>query len=136
MLADTDIAARFIWLRNGAYCAPRIEVATRWTFSVNACAFRQTRNFLKSLMLKNGNGQRRSRPRFHATSSFSSQGLNCNYAAARFAPIAELPLFAENVETGGLANQGTINGLWHRAIGWPQKGQVNCPVALAKSVVS
>jgi hypothetical protein len=29
MFADTDIAARIIWLRNAAYWAPRIEAATR-----------------------------------------------------------------------------------------------------------
>jgi hypothetical protein len=48
MFADTDIAARIIWLRNGAYWDPRIEAATRWAFRVNACDFRHTRNFLKS----------------------------------------------------------------------------------------
>ena len=54
MFADTDIAARTIWLRNGANCAPRMDAATRWTLRVSACAFRQTLNFLKSLILKDG----------------------------------------------------------------------------------
>ena len=54
MLAETDIAARIIWLRKGEYCAPRIVDATRWTFSVNACAFRHTLNFLKSLIPNDG----------------------------------------------------------------------------------
>ena len=52
MFADTDIAARTIWLRNAANCGPRIDAATRWTLRVNACAFRQTLSFLKSLMPK------------------------------------------------------------------------------------
>lgn len=52
MLADTDIAARIIWLRNAANCGPRMDAATRWTLRVNACAFRQTLSFLKSLMPK------------------------------------------------------------------------------------
>jgi hypothetical protein len=54
MLADTDIAARIIWLRNAANCDPRMEAATRWTLRVSACAFRQTLNFLKSLIPKDG----------------------------------------------------------------------------------
>src|ERR1700730_3573628 len=53
MFADTDIAARVIWLRNAAYCGPRMVAATRCTFSVNACAFRQTLSFLKSLIRQN-----------------------------------------------------------------------------------
>ena len=52
MFADTDIAARTIWLRNGANCAPRMDAATRWTLRVSACALRQTLSFLKSLMSK------------------------------------------------------------------------------------
>ena len=52
MFADIDIEARIIWLRSGAYWDPRIEAAIRWTFRVNACAFRHTRSFLKSLIPK------------------------------------------------------------------------------------
>jgi hypothetical protein len=52
MFADTDIAARTIWLRKGPYCVPRIDAATRWTLRVSACAFPHTRNFLKSAILK------------------------------------------------------------------------------------
>ena len=52
MFADIDIEARIIWLRSGAYWDPRIEAAIRLTFRVNACAFRHTRSFLKSLMQK------------------------------------------------------------------------------------
>src|ERR1700732_3911972 len=54
MFAETDIAARVIWLRNAAYCGPRMVAATRCTFRVNACAFRQTLSFLKSLIPKDG----------------------------------------------------------------------------------
>jgi hypothetical protein len=54
MFAETDIAARIIWLRKAEYCVPRIVDATRCTFRVNACAFRQTLSFLKSLIQKDG----------------------------------------------------------------------------------
>src|SRR5882762_611040 len=54
MLADTDIAARTIWLRSAANCGPRMVAATRWTLRVKACALRQTLSFLKSLMPKDG----------------------------------------------------------------------------------
>jgi hypothetical protein len=78
MFADTDIAARTIWLRNDAYCAPRMEAATRWALSVNACDFRQTLSFLKSLTPKVGVINAYAHPRFLLRSSVLSQSRASN----------------------------------------------------------
>jgi len=42
MFAGIDIDARIICDRIAAYLELRMPVATLWTLSVNACAFRQT----------------------------------------------------------------------------------------------
>ncbi len=77
MFAETDIAARVIWLRNAAYCGPRIVEATRCTLRVNACAFRQTLSFLKSLI-----------PNDEVTNAFTHAVFRC---AAAFYPKSATP---------------------------------------------
>src|SRR5438132_4183802 len=54
MLVGIDIAARFIWTRRGLWSAARISATIRFAFSARACAFLQTRSFLKSAMVYDG----------------------------------------------------------------------------------